>query len=179
MNTGVRLLITTSRTGPPRQAGFSFLETAAVLVVAGVLVALAARPLTGLYHGIKLKGASDGVKQVLLNARMRAMANPDRQCGVVFRFTPDAPGDDSIFAFLDQAPDKLYTKGVDSLYLRPMVLMGRDGVTASIPEGFPSVIVFRGNGSANVSAKVVLRRKGMIDTVDVLASTGRIKVVRK
>ena len=45
--------------------------------------------------------------------------------------------------------------------------------------GFPSVVVFRGDGSANASAKVVLKRKGMEDTVDVLASTGRIKVVRK
>jgi hypothetical protein len=145
----------------------------------GVLAAVSAKPLIGLYHGIKLKGASDGIKQVLLNARMRSMANPDRQCGVVFRFTSSTAIEDSIFAFLDNVPDKLYVQGRDSLYLSPMVLKVRDGITAAIPAGFPSVVVFRGDGSANASAKVVLSRKGMVDTVDLLASTGRIKVVRK
>ena len=149
------------------------------MAVVAVLGAVAAKPLTGLYNGIKLKGASDGIKQVLLNARMRAMANPDRQCGVVFRFTPGAAVDDSIFAFLDVVPDKLYIRGRDSLYLTPMVMKGRDGIAAAVPAGYPTVIVFRGDGSANVSAKVVLSHKGMTDTVDVLASTGRIKVVRR
>jgi hypothetical protein len=70
----------------------------------------------------------------------------------------------------------LYEKGVDSLYLAPFVISkNRDKISMSIPTGFPSVIVFRGDGSANASARIVLSLKAFKDTVEVLASTGRVR----
>ena len=161
------------------EGGWSFLETAAVIIVVGVMASLAAKPLQGLMQRIKLQSAANGIKNVLLNARLRSVANPELQCGVVFRITPGQAVDDTVFSFLDATPDKVYVRGRDSLYLSPFVVKGRDRITASIPAGYPTTVVFRGDGSANVSAKIVLTLMGMKDTVDVLASTGRVRVVSK
>ena len=161
------------------EGGWSFLETAVVIIVVGVMASLAAKPLNGLMMRIKLQGAANGIKHVLLNARLRAVANPDLQCGVVFRLTASPAVNDTVFAFFDATPDKVYVRSNDSLYLSPFIVKGKDKITTSIPAGFPTTIVFRGDGSANVSARIVLTLKGMTDTVDVLASTGRVRVVAK
>lgn len=161
------------------QGGWSFLETVAVVIVLGVVATLAAKPLNGLIQRIALQSAANGIKHVLQNARLRSVANPDRQCGVVFRLTASPAQDDTIFSFLDATPDKIYVRGRDSLYLSPFIVKGKNNIATSIPAGFPTTIVFRGDGSANASAKIVLTLKGMTDTVDVLASTGRVKVVSR
>lgn len=161
-----------------RQRGYSFFEVIAALAVVGVVAGIAVKPLNGLAQRIKLQGAANSIKHLLLNARLRAVANPDRQCGVVFRLSSDPTKDDTLFAFLDKNPsDKIYTKGVDSLYLSAYVVKKETGVQVTIPAGYPNVVVFRGDGSASASAKMLLSLKGMMDTVDVLASTGRIRVV--
>lgn len=152
----------------------------AVVIVIGVLSALVVKPLQGLMNRIKLQSAANGMKHALMNARLRAVANPDRQCGVVFRLHGSPTMDDSVFTFLERnPPDKLYVRGQDSLYLAPFVVKKVDQVVSSIPTGFPSVVVFRGDGSASASARVILSLKGLSDTLDVLASTGRVRVVSR
>lgn len=134
----------------------------------------------GLIQRIKLQSAANGMKHMIMTARLRAVANPDRHCGVVFRLHGTGPANDSVFAFLETSPaDKLYTKGRDSLYLAPFVVNRKDRIVTGIPAGYPSVIVFRGDGSATASAKIVLTLGSLQDTVDVLASTGRVKVVTR
>lgn len=161
-----------------RQRGYSFLEVVAVILVVGIMAAFAVKPMRGLFQRIKLQGAANGVKHLIMTARLRAVANPDRHCGVVFRMHGSGPADDSVFAFLETSPaDKLYTKGRDSLYLAPFVVNREDRIVTAIPAGYPGVIVFRGDGSASASAKIVLTLGTLQDTVDVLASTGRVKVV--
>jgi prepilin-type N-terminal cleavage/methylation domain-containing protein len=162
-----------------RQRGFSVIEVAAVALVVAIVSAFAVKPISGLLQRLKLESAAEGMKQVIQNARMRAVANPDRQCGVVIRAKGTSSAPDSIFSFLDVTADKVYVRGRDSLYLAPFVIKGSDKIVVSIPGVYPSVIVFRGDGSASASAKVVLTLNGMQDTVDVLASTGRVKVVNK
>jgi hypothetical protein len=161
------------------ERGWSFLETAVAIIVLGVMSALAAKPLNGLLLRIKLQGYANGVKNVLLNARLRSVANPDLQCGVVFRLTASPTLNDTVFSFLDATADKVYVRNRDSLYLAPFIVKGADRITTSIPAGFPTTVVFRGDGSANASARIVLSLGGMTDTVDVLASTGRIRVVSR
>ena len=127
---------------------------------------------------IKLQSAANGMKHAVMNARLRAVANPDRQCGVVFRLYGSSTMNDTVFAFLDKnPPDKIYKKGEDSLYLTPFVLKPSNKVVSRIPAGFPSAIVFRGDGSASASAQVILTLGNMSVTLDVLASTGRVRVV--
>lgn len=162
------------------QRGFSILQTVLALLVVGVVAGISVKPLVGVLQRIKLQSAANGMKQVIQNARLRAVANPERQCGVVFRFHNNSSIDDTVFAFLEaNPPDKLYTRGRDSLYHGPFIIKPKQGVRSSIPPGFPGVVVFRGDGSASASAKVVLALGNMRDTLDVLASTGRVKVVSR
>ena len=115
-----------------------------------------------------------------MTAPFRTVANPDRHCGAVFWLHASSSVDDSVFAFLESnPPDKVYVKGRDSLYLAPFRISRKDKVTSIIPAGFPSVIIFRGDASATASAKIVLTLGNMQDTVEVLASTGRVKVVTR
>lgn len=160
-------------------SGFTALEVLVAIVVIGIATGVCIRPLSALLQRIKLQGAADNLKHYILNARVRAVSNSDRHCGLVFRVHA-APKDDSVFAFLeDNPPDNNYTKGRDSLYLSPFVINKSDGISSSIPPGFPGLIVFRGDGSATASAKIVLTLNGIEDTVSVLASTGKVKVVVK
>lgn len=153
------------------------MEIMIVFIVIAVMSGFAVKPVSGLIQRIKLKNAADGIKHHIVNARVKAMADTQRRCGVVFRVHPGAAINDTIQSFLDKAPsDNIYTAGVDSLYLSPHVIRkDRDKIEISIPQGYPSVIVFRGDGSANASARLVLTLNAFKDTVDVLASTGRVR----
>ena len=146
-----------------------------------ILSAISAKPVSGLINRIRLQNAADGLKHIIQNARVRSVSNPDRHCGVVFNFYPaGSASDDKVFAFLDANPaNNDYVLGEDQLYLSPYVIPRKQGIVATIPAGNPTVLIFRGDGSAISSAKVVLTLKGMQDTVDVLASTGRLKVIKK
>lgn len=162
-------------------AGLTALEIViAVCVVLG-LSALTAKPITHMVYRIRVHNAADGIKRMVQNARMRAIASPDRYCGVVFRFhAAGSAVNDSVFSFLDANPsNKTWVPGQDQTYLSPFVVPRKQGIAISIPAGFPSELVFRADGSASASAKVVLTLKGIRDTLDVLASTGRVKVVKK
>lgn len=145
-----------------------------------ILSAITARPLGGLIRRIHVQNAADGMKHFIMNARMRAVASPDRHCGVAFRFhAANSTRDDSVFAFLDANPsDNLYTPGTDQRYLSAYVIPRKQGITVSmvVPAGLTGEVLFRGDGSATASVKVALNLKGIMDTVDVLASTGRVKV---
>jgi Tfp pilus assembly protein FimT len=153
-----------------------------MLVVVGIfalLSALAIKPMNGWLDSIKAKQVGDGLKNYLLLARSRAIANPARHCGVAFIVHPaSSPLDDSAIAFFDKVPtNNVYNKGVDSVYSKPYVFNKKDSV--SVATQGSSVIVFRGDGSANISLKAVVTTKSFRTTVDVLASTGRVKVVKK
>ncbi|MDB5048198.1 MAG: hypothetical protein JWO30_1269 [Fibrobacteres bacterium] len=160
--------------------GFSALEILVALIVVSVLTALCIKPVTGLLQRIKIQNSADGIKHLILNARMRAVANPSRHCGVVFRSHTSSAINDSVFAFLEGAPqDYLYTAAKDEVYGAPFVVDKKYKLSSVIPMGSPTVIVFRGDGSANASAKFILTLGGNQDTVSVLASTGKVKVVVK
>ena len=160
--------------------GFSALEILVALVVISVLTALAIKPVTGLLQRIKLQNSADGIKHLILNARMRAVSNPNTHCGVVLRMHASTTIDDTVFAFLeDNPPDFVYKAGQDSLYGNPFVVEMKYKITTQIPSGYATVFVFRGDGSCNLSANVVLSLNAYHDTVSVLASTGKVKVVVK
>jgi hypothetical protein len=126
---------------------------------------------------IKLKRSADAVKHLILNARVRSVANPERLCGVVFRVQGAAGADDTVFSFLDAVPDRRYEAGSDQAYLAPLVVRRSEGIRATVPPGYPRILLFRGDGSATASTRLVLSLGSRSYTVDVLASTGRVKVV--
>lgn len=147
------------------------------LVVISLLTAMAIRPLTALLQKIKLQNSADGIMHLLLNARSRAVSNAYRHCGVVFLIHTSPTVNDTVFAFLDKSPpDYVYAAGQDSLYGTPYIVDKKYKIVSKIPPGYPSTIVFRGDGSADVSMALVMTLNNFEDTVKVLASTGKAKV---
>ena len=84
--------------------GFTVMEILVAMIVTVLLSAISIRPISGLLQRIKLQNAADGVKHTMLNARVRAMSNSYRHCGLVIREHSSTTVDDTIFAFLDKPP---------------------------------------------------------------------------
>ncbi len=163
-----------------QHAGFTLIEILVVVALIAILGGLAVKPLNGLLQRIKLQNAAEGLKHQIMSARVRATANVMVHCGLVFIPKPK-PTSDSILIFFDRSVphNNTYEAGVDDLYQNPILYRSLDGIDLSIPTNFPKTIVFRGDGSANRSAMVLLTLGTFCDTVDVLASTGRIRVRSK
>jgi Tfp pilus assembly protein FimT len=163
-----------------KHSGFTTFEIMIAAVILAILAAVLVRPVSGLIERIKLQNAAEGLKHFILNARVRAVSNSEQHCGIVLRIHSSATVDDTAFAFLDKnPPDNNYVAGQDALYLKPYVISKRKKMTTAIPAGFPSVFIFRGDGSANQSVKLAMTMGKFKDTVDVLASTGRVKVIAR
>ncbi len=162
--------------------GFTVLEIMVTLIVISILAAVSIKPITGILNRIKLQNSADGIKQILLNARSRAVSNSNLRVGVVFNINASPSIDDSIFAFFDDIPagktkgDDKFTAGVDKIYGSYFVIQKNRKISTAIPSGYPSTIVFRGDASANASAKLIVTLGQLEDTVSVLASTGKVKV---
>jgi prepilin-type N-terminal cleavage/methylation domain-containing protein len=162
---------------PRGNHAFTALELVVAVVLVAILTALAVRPGMAFLARIKMNNAVNAVKQVIINARSQAVANPMLHCGVAVKIHSGTVAD-SILSFFDKSvpPNNLYNPGADPLYQRPYALRPADGV--QIISAAPGTILFRGDGSANMSAKIVLKFRQMEDTLDILASTGRVKVIR-
>ena len=121
------------------------------------------------------KNAVLGVRKLLQTARGKAMANPGLHCGVWFDNSGAQP---RAVMFLDtySPGDYAYDAGKDQAYLSPFVLPR--GARLQVPSPYRAAVVFRGDGSAYVSGRVLVAAPGFEDTVDVLASTGRIRSTR-
>ncbi len=158
------------------EMGVSFIQLMVALAVISILTAFAIPPIRGYVRGITLRNGADAAKYLILNARSRAVSNTSLHCGVVFAVHA-APTADSIFAFFDRSNplNNVYDKGTDSLYLQPIVFKAKDSL--NIVSASPTTIVFRGDGSANTSLGVKFKLYNFVDSINVLASTGRVKVI--
>lgn len=152
------------------------LEVIVVVVILGLITAAAKAPMGRYLQTIEQKHAVAGLRKLIQTARSKAMSNPSVHCGVWIdaASTPPKAG-----LFLDTfAPgNHAFDPGKDKDYLAPFVLP--KGARLAVPDPYPAVIIFRGDGSAHLSGRVeVLAAEGMEDTLDVLASTGRIRSTR-
>jgi prepilin-type N-terminal cleavage/methylation domain-containing protein len=162
------------------QNGFSLMEIIVAVAITVLLSALSVKPISGYIHRIKAKSVNDGIKHYLQMARSRAIANPNRHCGVFFKLHDSASTlNDELIAFYDVGGNNIYDQGTDTFYSKPYVIPRNKGVAISKPIQYPDAIVFRGDGSAHSSLQLSLKLKQIQSTVDVLASTGRVKVVMK
>jgi hypothetical protein len=126
-------------------------------------------------HNLEQKNAVTGMRKLLQTARSKAMSNPGVHCGVWFN-PATVPPQAGLFLDTFSPGNYAYEPGKDKDYLAPFVLP--KGATISIPDPYPAAIIFRGDGSAYLSGRVEVRNSGMDDTLDVLASTGRIRSSR-
>ncbi len=155
------------------QAGFSMVQLVIALFLVSILGALAKPASKAIADVYKQRAAVSNVKQTLISARMRSMANPSIHCGVYFKV-------DSLSSqarrFEDHGNPTAYSydSTVDKSYGQPVVLPRSAKIF--IPQGFSNVVIFRGDGSSWNSSKIVVTTGSRKDTVSILASTGRIKV---
>lgn len=161
-----------------KNRGFSLIEILVILVMVSILTGLAIKPLNGFLQRIKIQSSADGIRRMLLNARVRAVANSFKHCGVAFRVSSGTANTDydQVFAFFDDNANNIYEVGIDSLYGAPFLVRRRDKLFMTLGATTPTEIIFRGDGSANSSGKIILKLNTYTDTVVVLASTGKVKV---
>lgn len=156
----------------PERRGSSLIEVAIVLAILGILAALAVPSFTKALPGIRLKGDVRDVASVAKLARMRAVAEgapygvyfDEGSSPAQFVFFQDVDQDGQFNSLVD---DVVFTRG---LYRR----------TQYLHVNFPAnVAVFVADGSSNggwVSMGLVGSSDSLV--VDILPSTGRVKVVR-
>lgn len=153
--------------------GFTLLEIMGVVILFGLIALLSVNPIKDYLKRMEFKNSGQNIKRLIQTAQSRAMANPDTHMGVYFDL---AGSPQKAFAFQDKANPKLYQYdgSADPAYLSPETL--KRGVTFKKLPGYPQEIVFRGDGSAYKSMKIVLTDGTLEDTLDVLASTGRVRL---
>jgi Tfp pilus assembly protein FimT len=160
--------------------GVSLIQLLTAISVVAIVTAFAVKPIKGYLRGIALRNGAESIKYFILNARSRAVSNTSLHCGVVFRVNNGGKAD-SIFAFFDNsnvgANKDRYDRGQDSLYLQPIVFKAKDSL--NLVTANPGTIIFRGDGSANTSLGLRLKLYNFVDSINVLASTGRVKVIVK
>jgi type II secretory pathway pseudopilin PulG len=158
-----------------RESGITLLEIMVVIVIILLLSYLAKAPMARFLKTMEQKNAVIGVKKMMQTARSRAMANPSIHCGVYFDMVSIPP---KAILFQDTfAPGSYsYDPGKDKSYLAPFELPR--GTVLSVPTPYPPAVIYRGDGSAFLSSMLVVRSAVLSDTLEVLASTGRIRSTR-
>lgn len=157
------------------QAGFTLVQTIVTLFLVSILASLAKPASKAIAEVYKQRAGVSNVKNIMVSARQRAMANPSIHCGVYFQID-SLSGQARMFEDSGNPEAYSYDSTVDKRYGQPLVLPR--GARFSIPPGLSNVVIFRGDGSSWNSNKIVVTTGNRKDTVSVLAATGRIKVSR-
>jgi prepilin-type N-terminal cleavage/methylation domain-containing protein len=156
-------------------SGVTLMELMIVIVIIGLMAAVALPNMVPLVEMTKLRTAANTIKRQMIVARTRALADPYKHVGVYvnIKTTPH-----KAFIFFDTGTNPYHYDAADAVYWGSyevpkniqISIPGSGGVT-------DSTVVFRGDGSAkNGGAIVLTNRYGKTRTVNVLASTGRVKM---
>jgi Tfp pilus assembly protein FimT len=158
-----------------RAQGVTFLEIIVVVGIIGLLAVVFRPSAKAFLDRIRLWNAANAIKQELILAKTRALADPNMHAGIFFD-TSKFPHKIQTFVDDDSTAlnDNLYSEGKDRLLAPSYVLSITD--TLKLISG-SNVVIFRGDGSAKASTTITISGKaGKRDTITVLASTGRIRI---
>ncbi|MBD3242607.1 MAG: prepilin-type N-terminal cleavage/methylation domain-containing protein, partial [Chitinivibrionales bacterium] len=135
--------------------GFSMLEVLMVLVMMAIVAMIATPSMSGMLRGMRLRSATDNVKNQLLAARFRAVANPEVHCGVYF----DIANGRSVI-FFDNGGSSKYSFSASDDELHGAYRQLPSGIVFSLPSSNAitnEVVVFRGDGSAKNGGSIEIK----------------------
>jgi hypothetical protein len=139
------------------------------------LALLGVNPMKNYLRRLEFKTSSQNIKRLIQTAQSKAMANPNIHVGAYFDMSK-TPHRVILFHDRINPASYQYDGSGDVSYLQPEVL--KVGTYFMPVTGYPDEIVFRGDGSAWKSFKIVITNGTLNDTLDILASTGRVRVGR-
>lgn len=152
---------------------FTLVELVVAVSVIGILAITLRNPMKDYLRRMEYNNTVDHIKRLIQTCQTKALANPNLHIGLWFDFKSGRA-----VPFQDRTNPSFYQYdgAGDPAYLQPAQL--KRGVRFLQVKGFSDAIVFRGDGSAYRSFKVVVTDGVLKDTLDVLASTGRVRVMR-
>jgi prepilin-type N-terminal cleavage/methylation domain-containing protein len=162
--------------------GFSMIEVIVAIAIVSLMAVVAVPNFRPFIDRLRLRTATNTIKQQLLLAKTRALGDPIVHCGVYFNTTPNP---NQTLAFLDDgaganANNDRYDAGSDHVFVVVYTLPKNITMTIPVAGGHNNVIMFRGDGSAKVRSLTITLKIGndsaKSKTITVLASTGRIRV---
>lgn len=151
-------------------------EITVVVIIVSTMAMLTVRPMKNYLKRLEFRNSSQNIKHLIQAAQSKAMANPNMHIGVFFDLSTKPH---RVLAFQDKTNPTLYQydANLDPVYLAPQPL--KPGSSFKLLSAYPeNEVVFRGDGSAWKSFKILITNGTLIDTLDVLASTGRVRVGR-
>jgi len=159
-------------TGKENIRGTTLVELAITVALLGILMAMAVPSMTRHLPTIHLRGDVRDVASVFRLARMRAVAE-GVQYGI---YIDDGQTPAEYVYFADDNQDEAYNPGADEvIYTRQMFKKTRFREVSFAGD----TVIFKTDGSSNggwLSMGLVGRSDSV--TVDVLPSTGRVKIMR-